>query len=151
MHHSCDRDIMVRGTDPMCAHWIRDSCLSYFWELLYLTARSAGICVAMAGVPVGQAAQRGLVVWLTGWLAVLGSGARKKAQACLQAEGSWLAEGSSPEAAANSRLCWRWLLPRSQAAHSLKYGHSWYILMWRASTACITIFSVAIEHDYGYF
>ncbi len=78
MHHSYDQDILVPGSNPKCVHWIRDSCLSYFWELLFLTARSAGICVAMARVPVGQAAQWGRVVWLTSWLALLGSGAREK-------------------------------------------------------------------------
>lgn len=77
MHYSYDQDIMDSGTIPIRIHWIRD-CLSYFWELLFLTARSAGICVAMARVPVGQAAQWGLKVWLTGWAAVLGSGLSEK-------------------------------------------------------------------------
>lgn len=87
MHLSYDQDILVRGTNPKCVHWIRDSCLSYFWELLFMTARSAGICVAMARVPVGQAAQWGRVVWLTSWLAVLGSGAREKPRPAFRQRG----------------------------------------------------------------
>lgn len=142
MFYSCNQDILVWGTNPMRVHWIRDSCLSYFWDRLFLTARPAENCVAMAREAVGQAAQWGREVWLTGQIAVLGNWASEKPGTGLRAQGSWLAKGSCPEAAANSRLCWRWL-------QTQLYGHTWYILIWKVTTVFIIKFSVLTVHNYG--
>ncbi len=122
------------GTSPVHSHWIRDSCLSYFWELLFLTARSAGICVAMARVPVGQAAQWGLVVWLTGLLAVLGSGAREKPRPAFRQRGVDFPRGTAQKQlpAAGWVEGGRSEGVELQSANSVRYGHFWYILMWKA-------------------
>lgn len=147
IYYSYDQDILIQGIICVFLHWIRDACLSYFWELLFLTSKSTGICVAMARVPVGQGSQEGLELWLTGWLTF--RGASENPKRVLRQRGlDWPRGPTHSQLPTAIRECG---CSQRIKLQTVRHRLSWYILMLKESTVCITIFSVVTVHNFGFY